>query len=65
MKKANHGYGTVWRVEYEWPLLNGAARRGHFDVTEDPPAAGTYLTILYDRDDPVRHTRYPLSLVKL
>lgn len=52
------------RVHYEWILLSGGTRSGRYDVGEGkPPAPGTTVPILYDRDNPQRHARYPMCLV--
>lgn len=57
---------TTWRVHYEWTLLSGATRSGRYDSTgKTPPARGTAIPIVYDRDNPRRHARYPLSLVRI
>jgi hypothetical protein len=57
---------TTWRVRYEWTLLSGAMRTGHADLqTKTPPAVGTTIPVVYDRDHPQRHARYPLSLVQV
>jgi hypothetical protein len=55
----------VWRVQYEWTLLNGAIRKGHYDRAKNPPSPGTIIPVLYDPDNPRRHRPYPLSLVRL
>jgi uncharacterized protein DUF3592 len=57
---------TTWRVRYEWRLLSGAIRTGRYDAQrKTPPASGTLIPIVYDRDEPKRHARYPLSLVRI
>jgi hypothetical protein len=51
-------------VHYEWTLLSGAKRSAHYELgTSKPPTPGTSLPIVYDRDNPQRHARYPLALV--
>ena len=58
--------GTVWRVHYEWTLLSGAKRKGHYTHgKKEPPALRTTIPIVYDRDQPARHGKYPFSLVTL
>ena len=58
--------GTYWRVEYQWTLLNGATRTAHYNHhRRQPPAPGTRLPIIYDRDNPTRQRRYPFPLVSL
>ncbi|MGH9628507.1 MAG: hypothetical protein ACRD7E_09240 [Bryobacteraceae bacterium] len=57
---------TTWRVHYEWTLLSGARRSYHRDFQQKtPPAPGTTIPIVYDRDNPRHHARYPLSLVRI
>jgi hypothetical protein len=58
--------GTYWRVQYEWTLLSGATRHGHYSTHgKHPPAVGASIPIVYDRDRPSRNSRYPLSLVTI
>ncbi len=54
-----------WRVHYEWTLLSGATRTGRYSQGKNPPVVGTTIPILYDRDEPSRNSRYPLSLVRV
>ena len=64
-RKTDYGYRKHWRVDYEWRLLSGGIRRGHFKAEKTPPAVGTFVPIVYDPDEPRRHSRYPLSLVRV
>jgi hypothetical protein len=58
--------GSYWRVHYEWTVLSGATRSGRYPHhKKQPPAIGSTMPIVYDRDNPRRHSRYPLSLVRL
>ena len=58
--------GTSWRVQYEWTLLSGATRHGHYTAHgSHPPVVGASIPIVYDRDRPSRNSRYPLSLVTI
>jgi hypothetical protein len=63
-KRIRGSHSSSNRVYYEFRILSGAARSGRYDTAKRPPAEGTTLTILYDRDDPRRQKRYPLSLVR-
>ena len=66
VEKKRSDKGTYWRVHYEWTLLSGAKRRGRYKHgKKEPPAVGTTIPIVYDRDQPARNSRYPLSLVAL
>jgi hypothetical protein len=57
---------ATWRVHYEWTLLSGARRGGRHDLQQKtPPAPGTTIPIVYHRDNPRRHARYPFSLVRI
>ena len=66
VEKKRADKGTVWRVHYEWIVLSGATRKGRYTHSKKtPPAIGTIVPVVYDRDNPARHSRYPLSLVTL
>jgi hypothetical protein len=56
---------ATWRVHYDWQLLSGAVQRGKYEATKTPPQPGTLIPIVYDREHPRRHARYPLSLVRI
>lgn len=58
-----HGGGGQ-QVYYEFRVLSGALRTGHYGLAKVAPPAGTSLTILYHPDDPKHSARYPLSLVR-
>ena len=64
-KKVSRGDHKVWRVDYEWILLSGARRTGQRDKGKNPPAPGTVIPMVYDRDNPDAHALYPLSLVRV
>lgn len=58
--------GTYWHVEYEFTLLSGATRSGHYNHSgKHPPQIGSTIVIVHDRDNPERRARYPFSLVKV
>ena len=64
-KKVDDGEsGRHWRVSYEFRAFSGARTTGHFDAKKNPPAPGTKVTIIYDRNRPSRSARYPLQLVR-
>jgi hypothetical protein len=64
VEKKRSDKGTYWKVRYEWTVLSGAKRSGHYQHRKkQPPAVGTMIPIVYDRDHPSHHSRYPLSLV--
>jgi len=66
IEKKRSDKGPFWRVHYEWTLLNGARRAGHYnDRRRQSPAVGSSIPIVYDRDDALRHSKYPLGLVAL
>ena len=65
-EQASTGESTTWRVTYEWTLLSGAKLSGRYDAArKTQPAAGTAIPIIYDRDSPQRHARYPFALVHI
>jgi hypothetical protein len=57
--------GTSLTVHYEFPLLGGGACQGKYYINTSPPPEGSVFCVLYDRDNPRRHSRYPSSLVKV
>ena len=58
--------GTFWVVHYEFTTLSGAKRIGKYNHgRKNIPATGSLLSVLYDRDNSSRHTKYPLSFVSL
>ena len=64
VKKGTSDHGTSWRVEYQWRLLSGATRTGRYNHNKRrAPEIGSVIPILYDRDEPKRSRKYPLSLV--
>lgn len=66
VEKKRSDKGSFWRVHYEWTLLNGATRAGRYkDTKKQPPAVGMPVTIVYDRDQPLKNAKYPMSLVRL
>jgi hypothetical protein len=64
VKKKMSDHGTYWRVEYQWRLLSGATRTGRYNHNKRrAPEVGSVIPIVYDRDEPRRARKYPLSLV--
>lgn len=63
--KARKGDSRIIRVKYEFQILSGAVRTGSIDMHRNPPAVGTTIIVLYDRENPAVQTRYPLSLYRL
>ncbi len=64
VEKKSSDKGTYWRVHYEWTLLSGGKHQGRYNHgKKNPPAVGTWMPIVYDRDYPSRHSKYPLSMV--
>ncbi len=62
--KVQHGEHRALRVSYEFRTLSGATRTGSYEVRKNPPPEGTFLPIVYHRDNPGRSARYPLQLVR-
>ena len=58
-------YEDSWRVTYSWTLLNGAVRKAHLSRTAKPAGSASFVPVVYDPDQPERHSVYPLSLVRL
>ena len=66
VEKRRSDKGTHWRVHYEWTLLSGATRTGRYtDNRKQPPPVGSVIPIVYDRDQPQRNNRYPMSFVSV
>lgn len=66
VEKKRTDKGTIWRVHYEWTLMSGATRRGRYNHSKkQPPAVGETITIVHDRDNTFRHSKYPMPLVTL
>lgn len=64
-KRMVKGQHSSQRVEVEFTDLGGSHRTARFDVTSKPPEPGAVVTILYDREQPRRVARYPMSLVRV
>jgi hypothetical protein len=66
VEKKRSDKGTYWRVHYEWTLLSAAKRSGRYNHgRKQPPVVGQEIPIVYDRDEPARNGRYPLSFVAI
>lgn len=63
-ERARKGDHRVHRVHYEFKVLSGATRTGHYEVQKKPPEVGSTLTVLYDPDASEKSARYPLSLLR-
>lgn len=63
-EKVQHGEHRALRVSYEFRTLSGATRTGSYEVSKNPPPEGSFLPIVYHRDNPSRTARYPLQLVR-
>jgi len=61
--------GRMRRVQCEYTLLNGSVCKTTIKIWVDAgtavPAAGTEVTLLYDRDEPTRAVIYPQPLLKV
>jgi hypothetical protein len=60
-KRGQHGKSIV----YEFPLLGGGVAKGRGGETRKPPAVGSTVTVIYDRDRPGRNAIYPMSMVRV
>jgi hypothetical protein len=61
-RKVQHQHGAYFTVTYEFRLMSGAPRQGSFQAQKNPPAAGTRVLVIYDRERPEHNRRYPLAL---
>ncbi len=65
VEQARKGDKRVQRVSYEFTLMSGAKREGHFDLNRNAPQVNSTLTVLYDRDNESRQARYPMRLYRI
>ena len=66
VEKKTTDKGTVWMVHYKFTTLSGATRVGKFQHgKKNLPAIGDPVQVVYDRDDSLRHAKYPMGLVKV
>jgi hypothetical protein len=66
IEKKRTDKSTVWVVHYEFTTMSGATRKGKYHhAKKDLPAIGATTPIVYDRDNSFRHSKYPMSLVRL
>jgi hypothetical protein len=61
---ASRRHGKQHRMQYEFRRLSGAKITGTFDASKPLPPGAT-VTVVYDRENPRRVARYPLSLVRI
>lgn len=59
------GRSAGYRIHYEFRLLSGATRTGHFDVARNPLRPAHPVVVLYDPDEPRRQRPYPFPLVRV
>jgi hypothetical protein len=50
---------------YEFPLLGGGTEKGNSGEISKPPAVGSTICVIYDRDNPGRNAPYPFALVRV
>jgi len=66
IEKSRTDKGTVWIVHYEWTTLSGATRTGKYNHSKKGlPAVGAEVPVVYDRDNSFRHSKYPMSFVRV
>lgn len=53
------------RVKYEFALLGGGIGKGGGGNSRKPPAVGSTITVIYDRDNPKRNAPYPFEMVRV
>jgi hypothetical protein len=52
-------------LKYEFPLMDGGVGKGRGGPTRKPPAIGSTITVVYDRDNPKRNAPYPFELARV
>jgi hypothetical protein len=66
VQKKRTDKGTIWVVHYEWTLMSGATRTGRYNHgRKQVPAVGDTITIIHDRDNTFRHSKYPMPFVSV
>lgn len=66
IEKKRTDKGTVWVVHYQFTTMSGATRTGKYhDRKKNLPAIGTAVPVLYERDNTYRHSKYPMSFVRM
>ena len=66
VEKKRTQHGTSWRVHYEWTTISGATRTGkHNHRGKSAPAIGEHIPIVYDRDNTFRHSKFPMTFVRV
>jgi hypothetical protein len=63
--KVRKGDKRGLRVKYDFEILSGATRSGSKVIHRNPPAVGSTIIVLYDRENPSAQIQYPLSLYRL
>lgn len=57
-------HGTQRQMTYEFLLLSGAVGSGKSQTSDEPPAVGSVIPVIYDPDHPARNRVYPFRLVR-
>jgi hypothetical protein len=52
-------------LKYEFPLLSGGIGKGRGGQSRRPPAVGSTIAVVYDRDNPKRNAPYPFDMVRI
>jgi hypothetical protein len=66
VEKKRGDQGSYWLVHYEWTTLSGATRAGKYHHNKkDAPAIGSAIPVVYDRDNTFKHSRYPMTFVRV
>ena len=66
VEKKGSQHGTMWLVHYKWTTMSGATRTGKYhSEKKPPPAVGTMMPVVYDRDNTFRHSKYPMLFIRI
>ena len=52
-------------LRYEFALMGGGVAKGSGGHSRRPPAVGSTITVVYDRDNPKRNAPYPFDMVRI
>jgi hypothetical protein len=64
VKNVLRDHHRAFRVSYEFRTLSGAKQTSRCEVSKPVPQIGTFIPIVYHRDQPAWSAKYPLQFVR-